>query len=79
MQFSDIRTNQPVVQCSNVSCFHYFGGILQSHMGEMFAFHSSTMANTLDTPIMVFTRTGSMAVILSHYRPYSTIFAFTNK
>nr|GMD74788.1 pyruvate kinase isozyme G, chloroplastic [Ipomoea batatas] len=50
----------------------------KSHMGEMFAFHSSTMANTLDTPIMVFTRTGSMAVILSHYRPYSAIFAFTN-
>lgn len=51
---------------------------LKSHMGEMFAFHSSTMANTLSTPIIVFTRTGSMAIILSHNRPSSTIFAFTN-
>ncbi|RAL52088.1 hypothetical protein DM860_014915 [Cuscuta australis] len=50
----------------------------KGHMGEMFALHSSTMANTLNTPIIVFTRTGSMAVILSHYRPHSTIFAFTN-
>ncbi|KAL3497708.1 hypothetical protein ACH5RR_040440 [Cinchona calisaya] len=50
----------------------------KGHMGEMFAFHATTMANTLDTPIMVFTRTGSMAILLSHYRPSSIIFAFTN-
>jgi pyruvate kinase len=50
----------------------------KSHMGEMFAFHATTMANTLSTPVIVFTRTGSMATILSHYRPASTIFAFTN-
>ncbi|KAI4372409.1 hypothetical protein MLD38_010647 [Melastoma candidum] len=49
-----------------------------NHMGEMFAFHATTMANTLNTPIIVFTRTGSMAILLSHYRPSSTIFAFTN-
>ncbi|GMJ11023.1 plastidial pyruvate kinase 3 [Hibiscus trionum] len=55
------------------------GVLLQSHMGEMFAFHSTTMANTLDTPVLVFTRTGSMAVLLSHYRPSSSIFAFTNE
>ncbi|XP_030947196.1 pyruvate kinase isozyme G, chloroplastic isoform X1 [Quercus lobata] len=53
-------------------------GSYKSHMGEMFAFHATTMANTLNTPIIVFTRTGSMAVLLSHYRPSSTIFAFTN-
>lgn len=50
----------------------------KSHMSDMFAFHATTMANTLATPIIVFTRTGSMAVTLSHYRPSSTIFAFTN-
>lgn len=55
-------------------------GILsQSHMSEMFAFHATTMANTLNTPIIVFTRTGSMAILLSHYQPSSTIFAFTNE
>ncbi|KAM1145482.1 hypothetical protein ACFX13_038252 [Malus domestica] len=51
----------------------------KKHMGEMFAFHSTTIANSLNTPIIVFTRTGSMAVLLSHYRPCSTIFAFTNE
>ncbi|ESQ33550.1 hypothetical protein EUTSA_v10007217mg [Eutrema salsugineum] len=51
----------------------------KGHMGQMFAFHASIMANTLSTPIIVFTRTGSMAVLLSHYRPSSTIFAFTNQ
>uniref|UniRef100_A0A2N9I0W1 Pyruvate kinase n=1 Tax=Fagus sylvatica TaxID=28930 RepID=A0A2N9I0W1_FAGSY len=51
----------------------------ESHMGEMFAFHATTMANTLNTPIIVFTRTGSMAILLSHYQPSSTIFAFTNE
>ncbi|MBA0616838.1 hypothetical protein Godav_026328 [Gossypium davidsonii] len=56
-------------------CFNTY----KSHMGEMFAFHSTTMANTLNTPIVVFTRTGSMAILLSHYRPSSSIFAFTNE
>lgn len=50
----------------------------KSHMGNMFALHATIMANTLVTPIIVFTRTGSMAITLSHYRPSSTIFAFTN-
>ncbi|XP_015896785.3 pyruvate kinase isozyme G, chloroplastic [Ziziphus jujuba] len=53
--------------------------LYKSHMGDMFAFHATTMANTLNTPIIVFTRTGSMAILLSHYRPCSTIFAFTNE
>ncbi|XVE65253.1 hypothetical protein DITRI_Ditri07aG0166200 [Diplodiscus trichospermus] len=43
------------------------------NMGAMFAFHSTTMANTLNTPIIVFTRTGSMAILLSHYHPFSSI------
>ncbi|XP_043695806.1 pyruvate kinase isozyme G, chloroplastic isoform X2 [Telopea speciosissima] len=50
----------------------------KSHMSTMFAFHATTMANTLGTPIIVFTRTGSMAVLLSHFRPSATIFAFTS-
>ncbi|CAE5959044.1 unnamed protein product [Arabidopsis arenosa] len=51
----------------------------KGHMGQMFAFHASIMANTLSSPLIVFTRTGSMAVLLSHYRPSATIFAFTNQ
>ncbi|KAJ6714856.1 PYRUVATE KINASE [Salix viminalis] len=53
--------------------------VYQSHMAEMFAFHATIMANTLNTPVIIFTRTGSMAIHLSHYRPSSTIFAFTNE
>ncbi|CAN6305792.1 unnamed protein product [Urochloa humidicola] len=49
-----------------------------SQLSKMFGSHSTMMANTLGTPIIVFTQTGSMAVLLSHYRPSSTIFAFTN-
>ncbi|EPS70805.1 hypothetical protein M569_03952, partial [Genlisea aurea] len=49
-----------------------------SRMSDMFAYHATTMANTLVTPIIVFTRTGSMAIKLSHKRPSLSIFAFTN-
>lgn len=52
---------------------------LQNHMSEMFAFHATMMSNTLGTPIVVFTRTGYMAILLSHYRPSGTIFAFTDE
>lgn len=52
---------------------------LQNHMSEMFAFHATMMSNTLGTSIVVFTRSGFMAILLSHYRPSGTIFAFTNE
>jgi pyruvate kinase len=48
-------------------------------MSEMFAFHATLMSNTLGTSICVFTRSGFMALLLSHYRPAGTIFAFTNE
>ncbi|KAL8141798.1 hypothetical protein V2J09_014830 [Rumex salicifolius] len=51
----------------------------KSYMGVMFAFHATMMANTLNTPIIVFTKTGSMPILLSHYRPSSTIFVFTEE
>ncbi|KAK1575275.1 hypothetical protein Q3G72_003998 [Acer saccharum] len=51
---------------------------IQNHMGEMFAYHATMMSNTLGTSIVVFTKTGFMAILLSHYRPSDTIFAFTN-
>jgi hypothetical protein len=50
-----------------------------SQLSKMFGSHATMMANTLRTPIIVFTQTGSMAVLLSHYRPSSTLFAFTNE
>ncbi|KAK1577743.1 hypothetical protein Q3G72_024439 [Acer saccharum] len=49
------------------------------HMSEMFAYHATMMSNTLGTSIVVFTKTGFMAILLSHYRPSGTIFAFTNE
>uniref|UniRef100_A0A7C9CPW5 Pyruvate kinase n=1 Tax=Opuntia streptacantha TaxID=393608 RepID=A0A7C9CPW5_OPUST len=65
---------KPISNCPPVPVDVY-----KSHMGVMFAFHATTMANTLGTPLIVFTRTGSMAILLSHYRPSSAIFAFTNE
>ncbi|KAH0457042.1 hypothetical protein IEQ34_014949 [Dendrobium chrysotoxum] len=50
-----------------------------SHLSAMFASHATTMANNIGSSIIVFTRTGSMAVLLSHCRPSSTIFAFTDE
>ncbi|KAL9268166.1 Plastidial pyruvate kinase 2-like protein [Drosera capensis] len=57
----------------------YLGQVFKSHMSEMFAFHATMMSNTLGTSIVVFTRTGFMAILLSHYRPSGSIFAFTNE
>ena len=37
-------------------------------ISEMFAFHATTMANTLNCPILVFSRHGNMPALLSHYR-----------
>ncbi|XP_042031306.1 plastidial pyruvate kinase 2-like [Salvia splendens] len=55
------------------------GQAFKNHMSEMFAFHATKMSNNLGTSIVVFTRTGFMAILLSHYRPRGTIFAFTNE
>ncbi|XP_077212624.1 plastidial pyruvate kinase 2-like [Tasmannia lanceolata] len=55
------------------------GRAFKNHMSEMFAFHATMMSNTLGTSIVVFTRTGFMAILLSHYRPSGTIFAFTDE
>ncbi|KAH6803367.1 plastidic pyruvate kinase beta subunit 1 [Perilla frutescens var. frutescens] len=55
------------------------GEAFKNHMSEMFAFHATKMSNNLGTSIVVFTRTGFMAILLSHYRPSGTIFAFTNE
>ncbi|GLJ22202.1 hypothetical protein SUGI_0417240 [Cryptomeria japonica] len=55
------------------------GRAFKRHMSEMFAFHATMMSNTLGTSIVVFTRTGFMATLLSHYRPSGTVFAFTNQ
>ncbi|KAM0934155.1 putative pyruvate kinase [Dioscorea sansibarensis] len=52
---------------------------VQGRISAMFASHTTTMANTIQTPIIVFTRTGSMAILISHYRPAATIFALTDQ
>jgi pyruvate kinase len=47
-------------------------------INETFAYHTTTMANTLGVPVLVFTQTGNMPGLLSHYRPNGQIFAFTD-
>ncbi|MED6201285.1 putative protein kinase, partial [Stylosanthes scabra] len=54
------------------------GQVFKNHMSEMFAYHATMMSNTLGTSTVVFTRTGFMGILLSHYRPSGTIFAFTD-
>nr|XP_010924790.1 plastidial pyruvate kinase 2 isoform X2 [Elaeis guineensis] len=55
------------------------GQAFKNHMSEMFAYHATMMSNTLGTSIVVFTRTGFMGILLSHFRPSGTIFAFTDE
>ncbi|RDX63475.1 Plastidial pyruvate kinase 2, partial [Mucuna pruriens] len=55
------------------------GQVFKNHMSEMFAYHATMMSNTPGTSTVVFTRTGFMAILLSHYRPSGTIFAFTDE
>jgi pyruvate kinase len=43
------------------------------------AYHSTTMANTVGAPLLVFSKKGGMPALLSHYRPNKTVFAFTGK
>merc|ERR1712039_168051 len=38
---------------------------------------ATSMANTIKSPVVVFTRHGNMPRLISHYRPKSTIYAFT--
>jgi pyruvate kinase len=46
-------------------------------LSEMFAYHATTMANTIGTSLVVFTRKGNMPALLSHYRPNNPIYVFT--
>lgn len=49
-----------------------------SALAEMFAYHATTMANTVRTSLLVFSRQGTMPALLSHYRPDLPIFACTD-
>jgi len=51
--------------------------LTSSHMSEVLAYHTTTMANTIKCPVIVFTRHGKMPRLISHYRPKNMIFAFT--
>lgn len=53
------------------------GSMTQPGLSEMFAYHATTMANTIATSLLVFSRKGHMPALLSHYRPDSPIYAFT--
>ncbi|KAK3279237.1 hypothetical protein CYMTET_12865 [Cymbomonas tetramitiformis] len=47
-------------------------------ISETFAYNATCMANYQDVPLLVFSRSGFMPALLSHYRPKSLIYAFTN-
>ncbi|KAK9833375.1 hypothetical protein WJX74_008881 [Apatococcus lobatus] len=43
----------------------------------MFAYHATTMANTVKSCLLVFSRKGNMPALMSHYRPDFPIYTFT--
>merc|ERR1711904_683196 len=47
-------------------------------MSEVLAYHATTMANTIKSPVIVFTRKGNMPKLISHYRPKNLIYCFCN-
>ncbi|KAI3808786.1 hypothetical protein L1987_24747 [Smallanthus sonchifolius] len=75
MHTVSLRTESSIMSGRTVSSLNQ---AFKNHVSEMFAYHATSMSNTLGTSIVVFTRTSSMAVLLSHYRPNGTIFAFTD-
>lgn len=54
------------------------GHMTQPGLSEMFAYHATTMANTIKTSLVVFSRKGNMPGLLSHYRPDQSIYMFTD-
>ncbi|KAI7725499.1 hypothetical protein M8C21_007041 [Ambrosia artemisiifolia] len=75
MHTVSLRTESSIMSGGTISSLNQ---AFKNHVSEMFAYHATSMSNTLGTSIVVFTRTSSMAVLLSHYRPNGTIFAFTD-
>ncbi|KAK1421436.1 hypothetical protein QVD17_23769 [Tagetes erecta] len=75
MHTVSLRTESSIMSGGTVSSLNQ---AFKNHVSEMFAYHATSMSNTLGTSIVVFTRTSAMAVLLSHYRPNGTIFAFTD-
>ncbi|XP_048624634.1 plastidial pyruvate kinase 2 isoform X2 [Brassica napus] len=72
-----LRTEATITTSSEMPA--NLGQAFKNHMSEMFAYHATMMSNTLGTSTVVFTRSGFMAILLSHYRPSGTIYAFTNE
>jgi pyruvate kinase len=47
-------------------------------LSELMAFHSVTIGDTAGFPLLVFSRTGGMPALLSHYRPHRPVFVATD-
>jgi pyruvate kinase len=45
-------------------------------LSELMAFHSVTIGDTAGVPLLVFSRSGGMPALLSHYRPHRPVFCF---
>jgi len=54
------------------------GGGTEANLSELMAFHSVTIGDTAGFPLLVFSRTGAMPALLSHYRPRRPVFCFTD-
>lgn len=54
------------------------GGTGPTSISSLLAYNAVCMTNSIGATVVVFTRTGYMATVLSHYRPDGQIFAFTD-
>ena len=60
------------------SFLHSGAGTGPTSISSLLAYNSICMANSIGAVLVVFTRTGTMATVLSHYRPDNAIYAFTD-
>ncbi|EFN57958.1 hypothetical protein CHLNCDRAFT_30037 [Chlorella variabilis] len=77
--FKSLDTMTTVARRTELSMLKYHGTrrLADQGLAEMFAYHAVTMANTLKTSLVVFSRKGNMPALLSHYRPDYPIYCFT--
>jgi len=54
------------------------GQLTMSGITEMYAYHCTSMGNTLRAPIVAFSKRGRLPALLSHYRPNSLCYVFTD-
>ena len=69
---------QPITWITQPSRTVPIQSLAAKELSEIMAYNAVHMADTMKSPLVVFSRKGSMPVLLSHYRPTHQIFCFTD-